>query len=271
MENFFEGLLSSASETGVQMILKALGAIIVLFVGFRLIRWITRFAARSSMAKRMDPTASSFLGSALSIGLKMVLIIAVCGIVGIPTASIIAVLGSAGVAVGLAMQGSLSNFAGGVMILLFRPFVKGDYIEIPNSEAGTVEDISIFYTTLMTPDNRKVVIPNGTVSNATLTNYSATPRRRVDLVFSAAYEADIDQVRRCILEAAVKSPAILSDPAPDVVLKELGDSSVQYLFRGWCDPKDYLATTFEIRENVKRSFDGAGVPIPYPQLDVHMK
>ena len=271
MEAFLRNLRDVLSTNVVQVALSALAALAVLFIGFRLIRLIMRLFQRSKAAQRMDPTVQTFLHSLISFVLKALLVVVVCGIVGIPTASIIAVLGSAGVAIGLAMQGSLSNFAGGVMLLLFKPFEKGNYIEVANCPAGTVTDISIFYTTLLTLDNKRVVIPNGAGSNATLTNYSAMPERRIDMDFSVSYEADIDTVRACILTAATQCEHIKDTPAPLVYMNDMADSAVLFRFQGWCDSKDYFNACFAIRESVKRALDAAGISIPYPQMDVHVK
>lgn len=271
MEQFWKNLADMASQQSVQVLMNVVLGIVVLAIGFRLVHWIVKIAANSRSAKRMDPTAASFIGSMLSIGLKMLLIIIVCGIVGIPTASIIAVLGSAGVAIGLAMQGSLSNFAGGVMILIFKPFVKGDYVDVPGGGAGTITDISIFYTTLLTPDNRRIVVPNGTVSNANLTNYSAMPVRRMDIGFSTAYGSDPEQVRKVVLALAQREERILPDPAPMVLLDKMAESSLNFILRCWCEPKDYVLLPFSLNEQILSAMRENGISIPYPQLDVHVK
>ncbi|MEG1523789.1 MAG: mechanosensitive ion channel [Clostridia bacterium] len=271
MESFVDNLAKIISEESVKILLTVTAAIVVLLVGFKLIHWLMKITSRSKLSARMDPTVHTFVNSMMSIGLKSLLVVAVCGIVGIPTASIIAVLGSAGVAIGLAMQGSLSNFAGGVMILMFKPFVSGDYIEVPNIQPGTVTEISIFYTTLLTVDNRKIVIPNGTVSNSALINYSAKPIRRVDLSFGVSFSADIDQVRNIILKEAAQCPLLLADPAPIAVLESMADSAMMFGFRGWCSTIDYLSACYDMRERVKKALDANSISIPFPQLDVHMK
>lgn len=271
MATVWEHVSNFLSTNAVAFVLNLVLGLIVLFVGFRLVRLLIRLFQRSKAGARMDPTARSFIESLGGFLLRALLIVIFAGIVGIPTASIIALLGSVGVAIGLAMQGSLGNLAGGVMILLFKPFSKGDYIAVPGAESGTVTDISIFYTTIVTIDNRRVVIPNGTVSNATITNYSANGTRRIELSFSAAYEVDSDAVRKVLLSAAGEREKLLPDPAPEVILKSMVDSAVIYELRCWCATGDYLAESNALRELAKRRFDEAGISIPFPQVDVHMK
>ncbi len=270
MEKFTQNIRDFLAGDVVRFLLSLLFAVIVVCIGFRLIRLCMRAFDRSRLASRMDPTAHSFVRSLFSIALKLLLMVTIAGIVGIPTASIIAVLGSASVAIGLAMQGSLSNLAGGVMILLFKPFVQDDFIEVANVEAGRVADISIFYTTLVTVDNRRIVVPNGTVSNASVTNYTSQPKRRLDVAFSVEYAADSGHVRDVILSIASGREKIDRDPAPAVVLKMMGDSSVLYELRAWCDNDDYWNERFAIIELVKKRFQAEGIGIPFPQMDVHV-
>ena len=271
MEQFLQNVRNFFMEDVVKFLLSLVTAGVVLLIGTRLVRLCVRAFERSRLAQRMDPTAHSFLRSLLSIALNVLLVLIVAGIVGIPTASIIAVLGSAGVAIGLAMQGSLSNLAGGIMILLFKPFVQGDFIEIPNNEAGRVTGISIFYTTLTTVDNRRVVIPNGTVSNSPVTNFSSQPNRRLDLEFGVEYSAGADAVRRILLDAVSGRARILPEPAPEVVLKRLDSSSMVFELHAWCATGDFLNEKYAVIEDVKRRLDEAGVGIPFPQVDVHMR
>lgn len=271
MAAVWEHFVDFLSENAVTFALNLVLGCVILFVGFRLVRLLTKLFQRSKAGERMDPTARSFIESLGGFLLRALLIIIFAGIVGIPTASIIALLGSVGVAIGLAMQGSLSNLAGGVMILLFKPFAKGDYITVSDAERGTVTDISIFYTTVVTLDNRRIVIPNGTVSNSTVTNHSAVGTRRIELCFSAAYEASSDAVRKTILDAVAERERLLPDPAPEVILKSMQDSAVEYELHCWCKTEDYLSECNALRELVKKRFDENGVSIPFPQVDVHMK
>ena len=259
------------SKSALEFILKLIGAFALLFVGLKLIKLLKRVFDRSKGAEKLDPTVRSFIESFGSFLLKALLIVMFASIVGVPTTSLIALLGSVGVAIGLAMQGSLSNLAGGVMILLFKPFHKGDFISVPNVDGGTVTDISIFYTTLVTVDNHRIVVPNGIVSNSSLTNYSVNGTRRVELDFSAPYAANSETVRQIILSATQGRARILPEPAPDVILREFADSAVVYQLRLWVNAGDYVSESAAIRELVKRRFDEAGLSIPFPQLDVYVK
>ena len=194
--------------------------------------------------------------------------LAVLGKLGIQTTSFIAVLGAAGLAIGLALQGSLSNFASGVMLVLFRPFKVGDYIEAGGT-SGTVEEMLIFSTKMKTPDNKAVFVPNGSITGGTIVNYSAKDTRRVDLVFGVSYEDDISKVKQIIEEVLNADDRILKDPSPTVGLAELGDSSVNFVVRPWVSAADYWGVRFSLNEAMKLRFDQEGVSIPYPQRDVH--
>lgn len=271
METIWTQVRTFLSENAVEFALNLLLGFIVLIVGFKLVKYVMKLLGRVRFFERMDPTARSFVESLTRFMLKALLVVVFAGIVGIPTASIIALLGSVGVAIGLAMQGSLSNLAGGVMILLFHPFHKDDYIAVPGVDAGTVTEISIFYTTIVTLDNRRIVVPNGIVSNSSLTNYSVNGTRRIELDFSAAYAADSAVVRDTILSVTSGREKLFADPAPEVIMKEMADSAVIYQLRAWCNSCDYLNECNTIREAVKRCFDERGVSIPFPQLDVYVK
>ena len=190
-------------------------------------------------------------------------------IIGIPSASFIALLGTAGVAIGLALQGAFSNFAGGVMILIFRPFKVGDYIDA-SGLSGTVNDISIFYTVLKTPDNKHITIPNGTLMNSSVTNYSAEETRRLDIDFSVSYDSDIEKVKSLILEKANSHSAVLQDPVPFCRLTSQSDSALVFTLRVWCNSGDYWDAKFDLNESIKKAFDENGIVIPYQQLDVHL-
>jgi len=187
----------------------------------------------------------------------------------VPTTSVVAILGAASLAVGLALQGSLSNFAAGVMILIFRPFKKGDYVEAGGA-AGMVESIGIFTTVMTTPDNREVIVPNGAIIGNNITNYSARPTRRVDMVFGISYDDDIRKAKALLQEIVAADTRVLEDPAPVIALGDLGDSSVNFLVRPWVKAEDYWALKWEMTETVKQQFDEAGITIPYPQMDVHL-
>ena len=270
METLWSELKTGLSQGFISTVLSVLAALLILFVGLKLIRWLVSHFKKSRAAKRLDPTVLSFLVSVLNIGAILLLAVLIASVVGVSSASIVAVLGSVSLAIGLALQGSLANFAGGVMILLFKPFVIGDYIELKTGETGTVTDISIFYTTLLTVDNRRLVIPNGAVSNASVTNYTAMPQRRVDLEFSLAYDSDAALVKRLILETAAQDPRIQKDPAPFARMTRMDASALVFTFRGWCETGDYWEVYFDLCERVKAAFDANGVAIPFPQMDVHV-
>lgn len=259
-------LLEFATSWGI----KLLSAIIIFVVGAKLIGSLTKWIRKSPKLDKLESSLRSFLGSFSKIALYIVLIITVAMILGIPATSFITILASCGVAIGLALQGSLSNFAGGIMILLFKPFKVGDYIEA-SGESGTVQDISVVYTIILTPDNKRVTIPNGTLTNSVIKNYSAENLRRVDMTFSTAYDADIDKVKKILTDIATSHPKALKDPEPTVKLSAHGDSALTYVVRIWCKNEDYWEVNFDTTEKVKKAFDENQIEIPYPQMDVHVK
>jgi len=196
-------------------------------------------------------------------------IVTICAILSIPTASVIAVISSLGLALGLALQGGLSNIAGGIMIVMFRPFQLGDCITT-SSETGVVTDIGLFYTTLTSADKRTIVVPNGALTNSMIINFSREENRRVDLEFTVAYGSDIDLVRKVILASAVNHAAVLDDPAPQVLMTAHGDSALVFQLRAWVRNADYWTVKFDLTEDVKRAFDQFEIEIPFPQMDVHV-
>lgn len=243
-------------------------AILVFFVGNAIINRIVKLIRRLIRDRGLDESLRGFLGDMVNFALKAALIIAVLGIVGIETTSLVAVLGAAGLAVGLALQGSLSNFAGGVMILIFKPFKVGDLIE-GQGHLGHVQKISIFVTTLKTPDSKTVIVPNGPLSNGNITNYTTIGKLRVDLVVGIGYGEDIKKAREVIMAAMEADPKVLEDPAPSVSVLELGDSSVNLAVRPYATPADYWDVYFGITEKAKLALDEAGIEIPFPQRVVH--
>lgn len=243
-------------------------AILTLIVGLWLIKRVTAVADKHFTA-RAEPTLGKFVSNIFGVLLKTVLFISVISMVGIETTSFIAVLGAAGLAVGLALQGSLSNFAGGVLILMFKPFKVGDLIEAQGFIA-TVKEIQIFNTILKTADNRIVIIPNGALSNGSLVNINKEDTRRVDFVFGIGYDDDIDKARSILQTLAENDSRVLKDPESVFVISELADSSVNFTVRLWVKTPDYWGVYFDMHEAVKKSFDKQGISIPYPQQDVHM-
>lgn len=266
--------LSGYYDTGAELLItwtpKVVGALLVLIIGWWIIARLTTLITRVISHTTDDETLQRFVRSLVSMLLKAMLLIAVADMVGIATTSFVALIGAAGLAVGLALQGSLANFAGGVLILLFRPFKVGDFIEA-QGVMGTVQGIQIFSTILNTPDNKRIIVPNGALSNDNITNFSAEETRRVDLNFSIGYDDDL-RAAKTLLEIIVKEDArIMHDPEPFIAVSELGDSSVNFVVRVWVLRADYWPVHFSLLETVKLRFDEAGISIPYPQQDVHVK
>jgi small conductance mechanosensitive channel len=246
---------------------KVLLALLTLLVGLWLIKRFVKILDKRLEAS--DPTLSKFLCSLIGMTLKILLLISVASMVGIATTSFIAVLGAAGLAVGLALQGSLSNFAGGVLILIFKPFKVGDVIEA-QGYLGTVMEIQILYTIINTPDNRRIVIPNGNLSNSSMINISAYDTRRCDMTFGIGYGDDIDRARAICQRLIEEDARALSEPAPLIVVGALGESSVDLSVRVWTQSSDLWPFYWDMQERVKKAFDAEGISIPFPQRDVHL-
>lgn len=263
--------VSQLLDQGLGMVMnyapKLILAIVTLLIGLWLIRHLVAFIDRKLGPK--DPTLNSFLCGLISITLKIMLLISVASMVGIATTSFIAVIGAAGLAVGLALQGSLANFAGGVLILIFKPFKAGDVIEAQGF-LGTVAEIQVLYTVLNTFDNRRIIIPNGNLSNASVTNMSAYDTRRCDMSFGIGYGDDID-IAKAICKRLVEEDArVLAEPAPLIVVGALGESSVELTVRVWTKSSDLWPLYWDMQEKVKKAFDAESISIPFPQRDVHM-
>jgi small conductance mechanosensitive channel len=248
---------------------KLLLALVVLILGLIIIKALTKGLVKVMKKSNIDATLVPFLKSILNIILKALLIISVLGMVGIEMTSFIAILGAAGLAIGLALQGTLQNFAGGVMILIFKPFKVGDYIEA-QGQAGSVKEIQIFNTILTTPDNSVVIIPNSPLSTNSMKNYSAMDTRRIDFSFGIGYGDDIDNAKTLLMKLAKSDKLIMHDPEPMVAVEALADSSVNLKLRVWVKSPDYWDLNFGMLETVKKEFDKAGISIPYPQQDVHL-
>ncbi|HEX9971291.1 MAG TPA: mechanosensitive ion channel domain-containing protein [bacterium] len=248
---------------------KLLLAIVVLLLGLWLINILVKFIRKAMEAGGTDASLQKFLLSLINILLKALLLISVASMIGIATTSFVAILGAAGLAIGLALSGNLSNFAGGVIILFLKPFKVGDFINA-QGHAGTVHEIQVFHTILKTPDNKTIIIPNGILSNGSIINFSTESQRRVDLTFGIGYKDDIKKTREVLLQVANSDPKVLKDPAPAILVSQLGDNSVNFEVRAWCKKDDYWDVYFKMHENVKLAFDKAGVSIPFPQQDVHV-
>lgn len=270
MEEFLNNLWAALAELGTSFGMKLLGAILILVIGLKVSKWAVKLWTRSKGYQKIDTTVARFLANAIKAILYTVVIMSAVITIGVPAASLITILGSAGVAVGLALQGSLSNLAGSIMIMIFRPFKIGDFIE-GNGVSGTVEDITMFYTIIKTGDNKVVTAPNGALSNGNIINYSKKDIRRVDLTVSAAYGTDVEKVKTLLMKLATENELILKDPAPFVALKEHGASSIDFVFRVWVNSGDYWTVNFGLLENVYNAFAENGIEIPFPQMDVHVK
>ncbi|OEU62297.1 MAG: mechanosensitive ion channel protein [Desulfuromonadales bacterium C00003094] len=249
--------------------IKVLGAVVILVLGVWFSRLLTKLLRKVLNKRDVDPTLVSFCGSLVYSALLVFVVIAALNQVGFQTTSLIAVIGAAGLAIGLALQSSLSNFAAGVMMIIFKPFKAGDFIE-GGGTAGVVEQILIFSTQLRTGDNKTVIIPNGRLLGGNIVNYSTKGTRRLDLVIGVGYDDDIRKVKEVLLSIIAAEDRFLKDPVPVVAVLELADSSVNFAFRPWVNGNDYWPTYFDTLETIKLRFDEEGISIPYPQSDVHM-
>ena len=264
-----EKLIASAAENLTTLGLRLAGAAIAVAVGLKVVNVILKLVTRSKGFLRLEEGLRSFIKSILKIIMYVLLFFTAAAILGIPMTSFLTVLASAGLAVGLALQGSLSNFAGGIMILFFKPFVVGDFVEV-GTNSGTVKAINAFYTVLTTPDNKIITIPNGVIANSDMINYSGQTTRRVDLTFSVSYSSDISAVKTILLGAAVENKKVLSSPEPFAGLQQQSASSLDFILRVWCEKDEYWNVYYELNERVKELFDENKIEIPFPQLDVHM-
>ena len=262
-------MMNSLMEIGSSIGISLLLALVILIIGRQLVKLVLRLITVALEKSNVEDTVRIFVTNLLNTLLMILVFIAAINQLGIETTSIIAVLGAAGLAIGLALQGSLANFAAGILIVIYRPYKVGDYIEAGN-HAGTVKDIQIFSTVLKTPDNKIVVVPNGSIMNGSIVNYSDQDTRRVDLIISCSYEDDIDKVRSVLEGILKKEKRILKDPKPQIAVAELADSSVNFIFRPWVKRTDYLPVYYSLLEEVKKRFDKEGISIPYPQSDVHI-
>jgi len=265
LSTYTDQAVSMAMEFGPPLLL----AIVVLVVGLWIINRAVKILGHTMKSRDMEPELSGFLSSLFNMMLKALLLISVAGMVGIETTSFIAILGAAGLAIGLALQGTLANFAGGVLILMFKPYKVGDFIEA-QGVSGTVSSIQIFNTVIKTGDNKVIIVPNGSISNGIITNFSKEDTRRVDFVFGIGYDDDIAKAKEVLNRLIEEEPRIMSEPAPLVVVSELADSSVNFTVRTWVKASDYWGVYFGMTERVKLTFDQEGLSIPYPQSDVHM-
>lgn len=268
LENYVDGAIPQVLDFAVDVIL----AVVVFLVGTKIVAWIVKVLRRSMERANAEQGVVTFVCSVCKYALYFVLLLMILSHFGVTASSVIAVLGSAGLTLGLALQGSLSNFAGGVLILLLKPFVVGDYIsESTNNQEGTVTEITIFYTKLLTIDNKAIMIPNGTLSNSSITNVTAMTKRRLDLRFNVAYDSDIAKVKEILTEVALKDIAVLKEEDSNVFVSDLMDGYIIMGARCWVETENYWDARWRITENIKIAFDKNGIAIPFPQMEVSLK
>ena len=267
IEKFFSELPEKAMNMGLRIVL----ALVVFLLGVQVIKLVRKLVKKSLVRGKVDVGVQQFTDSFLKTVLYILLICMIAGGFGVDAASVVALLGSAGVAIGLAVQGSLSNLAGGVLILILKPFLVGDYIIDEGGKEGTVTEIQLFYTKLLPPDNRTVVLPNGTLANGSLVNITTDKYRRCDISVGISYGSDIRVAREALMDLLSGDSAVLKDREMRVVVDSLGDSAIQLIIRCWFTNEEYWDGRYRLTEGVKYALDRAGIQIPYPQLDVHVQ
>lgn len=267
IEHYLQELPDRLVRLGVRVLL----ALVVLFIGIQLIKLIRRIMRKSFERRSVDVGVSRFLDSLVKVTLYILLLFMIASYFGLDATSVVALVGSAGVAIGLAVQGSLSNFAGGVLILLLKPFKVGDYIRDAAGNEGTVEDVQLFYTRLITPDRHMVVVPNGELANSNILNMSTLNDRRMDIKVGISYEADIRKAKEVLLQVLNEDPGVLQNEEKRVYVDDLADSSVVLGLRCYSANENFWETRWRLMEKVKYALDEAGIPIPFPQLDVHVQ
>lgn len=264
-----ESLSMKAYELGLLYAPKLALALLTLLIGLWIISGLSKLIAASMKRSKVDPTLIPFTSSLVSWILKVLLFISVASMIGIATTSFIAILGAAGLAVGLALQGSLANFAGGVLIMIFKPYQVGDLVE-SQGHLGVVKEVQIFNTILVSPQSKRIIIPNGVMSNGSVVNYTVEGKIRVDLTIGVSYGADIDQTKAVLMDVLVANDKVMQDPAPFVGVLEMADSSVNFAVRPHCLPEHYWDVFFGINESMKKALDKNAIAIPFPQRDVHL-
>jgi small conductance mechanosensitive channel len=265
MENLWTELYTFGALYGTRII----GALAILVLGRIGVGIFTSVVGRLMRKGNVDPTLTKFILSISKIALMTFIVISALGALGVQTASFIAIIGAAGLAIGFALQGSLANFASGVMLIIFKPFKSGDYVEAGGT-SGSIEEIQIFNTILKTPDNKKVIVPNSQITGGKIVNYSVMDKRRIDLVFGIGYDDNIKAAKEILEKIVFEDSRILKDPEPVIAVLELADSSVNFAVRPWVNTSDYWSVYFDLTEKVKLTFDEKNISIPYPQRDVHI-
>lgn len=266
MEKLFEKITNG----GTDFLINLLVSLLILVIGFKIVGLLEKSFKKEHKFSKLDPSVKSFIVSFIIIGLKVLLCIMALTNLGVPSATIVTLFGSCALAVGLALQGGLSNLAGGLMILIFKPFKVGDYISA-NGYEGTVKSITMFYTCLVSIDNKVLQLPNGNLSNSEITNYTMNKLRMLNIDVSVSYDSDIKKVKEVLSKIANNYDLILKDKDINIRLKEMGDSSLIFTFRAWVNTKDYWTAFYDIVEEIKETLDKNKIEIPYPQMDIHMK
>jgi small conductance mechanosensitive channel len=262
-------LVELIKTQGVDLAINIAIAIAIFYVGKLIVGFIVRGIHKVMQQREVDKTLETFVCNFVRIALMVIVVVAAIGQIGIQTTSFIAIFGAAGLAVGLALQGSLSNFAAGVLIVMFRPYKVGDFIEAAGI-SGVVEEVQILTTILKTGDNKQIIVPNGQIMDSIITNYSANDTRRIDMVVGVSYDDDLDKVHKTLKELVAAEERILEDPATTIAVSELGDSSVNFVLRPWVRTADYWGVKFDLTEAIKKRFDQEGISFPFPQQDVHL-
>lgn len=265
----WDEVMSVLKTSGVDFAINLITAIVIFYVGRMVVRLLTRGIRKVMERQKVDKTLVTFVSNLVNMILLIVVIIAAIGALGVQTTSFIAVLGAAGLAIGLALQGSLSNFAAGVLIVFFRPYKVGDWVEAAGI-SGSVEEVQILTTVLKTGDNKRVIVPNAQIMDSVITNYSANNTRRVDMVIGVSYDDDLDKVRSTLQDIVAADERVLNEPACTIAVSALADSSVNFVVRPWVETSDYWTVMFDLTEVIKKRFDKEGISFPFPQQDVHL-
>jgi len=269
MQGNIENLMAKIPELIAVYGIKIILAFAIYIIGRWLVKGLVHVLSKTMESRRVDPTIVSFVKNIAYYALSTLVIIAALGQIGVQTASFVAIIGAAGLAIGFALQGSLASFAAGVLLILFRPFKLGDFVDAGGS-SGVIRDVSIFSTTMLTPDNKTVIISNSSIMGGNITNFSTQPRRRVDFVIGVAYDSDLEGVKNEFNRIAHSDERILVNEGITIALSELADSSLNFVFRIWTKTEDYWPVYFDTTEKIKRNFDEAGIEFPFPQMDVHL-
>ena len=270
MDFDFQTIITSIGKYLDQKWPAVLGAVIILIVGRWLAKFVSKLIGEALIRAKLDPTLTNFIKHLCRIAILVFVVIAAMGVLGIDTASFAVVIGAAGLAIGLALQGSLSNFAAGVLLVIFKPFKVGDFVELAG-KMGTVKEIQIFNTIINSPDNVRIIIPNGQVTGTNIMNFTVNGTRRIDLVIGVSYEDDLKKTHDVIEKIITGDDRVLKEPAYTIAVSELADSSVNFVVRPWVNAVDYWAVRFDLIEKIKLALDKNGITIPFPQRDVHMK